>query len=172
VSERKRLTMLVFIPYVAGFVFGVAQIGRSFRLRCDPNVWDFNPVFVFGTYGFRILGDGVVAVTMCYMLYRKSSGFTRHTNTIKIVHGLILCSISTSLLTWIISIFFLLSYVNAIHVGYALYYMRGGLYVNAVLAQLNARSRFRAIAEESIPLRSICFSETLTQPVDRELQSH
>ena len=36
-----------------------------------------------------------------------------------------------------------------------------------MLGRLNARSRFRAIAEASIPLRSICFSET---SVNRELQ--
>ena len=39
-----------------------------------------------------------------------------------------------------------------------------------MLGRLNARSRFRAIAEASIPLRSLCLSETLSQPVDRELQ--
>ena len=66
----------------------------SFRVRCDPNAPDFSPVrlyipgsksscasihsllqvFIFGTYCSRIVGDGVVAVSMCYMLYRRSSG--------------------------------------------------------------------------------------------------
>ena len=37
--------------------------------------------------------------------------------------------------------------------------------------RLNARTRFRAMAEESIPLNSISFGETSSsQPADRELQ--
>ena len=37
--------------------------------------------------------------------------------------------------------------------------------------RLNARTRFRAMAEESIPLNNISFGETsASQPVDRELQ--
>jgi hypothetical protein len=171
-SEHKKLTMLAFIPYLAGFAFGVAQISLSFRVRCNHNIPYLNPVYIFGTFSFRILGDGVVAVAMCYILYKKSSGLTRRANTIKIVHGLILYSISTGLLTWLASIFFLLPYVNVVPPGYAFFYMRGGLYVNAMLAQLNARSRFRAMAEETIPLSSISLSEiSSSQPVDGELRN-
>ena len=67
----------------------------SFQLRCNPNIPDLNlvhlytpgnelppsthlslQVYVFGSYGCRIFLDGVIASTMCYMLYRRSSGFT------------------------------------------------------------------------------------------------
>jgi len=172
-SDNKRLTMLAFIPYLASFAFNVAQTVRSFQVRCNPNVVDISEVIVFGANGCRIFGDGIVATTMCYMLYRRSSGFTRRTNTIRIVNGLILWSISIGVLTWITSILFMLSVVGFVPFGFTVYFVRGGLYVNAMLAQLNARTRFRAIAQESIPLSSIRLGETSSsQPVDsdRELQ--
>ncbi|KAF8805598.1 hypothetical protein BYT27DRAFT_7192376 [Phlegmacium glaucopus] len=91
---------------------------------------------------------------MCYMLHVRSLGFTRHTNTIKILRGLILWSISTGVLTWLTSMLFLASYLDIGNLPNAIgiYYVRGGLYPNAMLAQLNARNRFRAMADASLPL--------------------
>jgi len=170
-SEHKKLTMLLFIPYVASYVFAFAQMGRSFQLRCNPGASDLNPVFVYGSNGSRIFLDGVVAVSMCYMLYSRSSGFTRHTNTIKIVRGLILWSISTGVLMWIISLLFLLSIPGLIPSAFAVFYITGGVYANAMLAQLNARERFRAMAEASMPLSTISLGESSSsQRGDRELQ--
>ena len=65
----------------------------SFQERCNPNVYDddgvrlyspgaslpltFLQILVFGADSLSLFGDGVIAVTMCYMLYRRSSGLTR-----------------------------------------------------------------------------------------------
>jgi len=170
-SEHKRLTMLLFIPYVTSYVFAFAQMVRSFQLRCDPNAWDHSPVYVYGAIGSRIVLDGVLAVTMCYMLYSRSSGFTRHPNTIKIVRGLILWSISTCVLMWITNVLFVLSLPGFIPSGFAVFFIFGGIYTNAMLTQLNARARYRAMAEASIPLGSFSLGGlSSSEPVDRELQ--
>jgi len=162
-SEHKKLTMLALIPYLASYAFAFSQIVRSFRLRagCDPNASDLNLVLVYGAYGFRIFLDCVLEATMCYMLYSRSSGFTRHTNTIKIVRGLILWSMSTGVLMSIANGLFLLSIAGIINSGFVIFFITDGIYVNAMLAQLNARARFRTMAEESIPLSSISLGETL-----------
>jgi len=177
-SEHKNLTMLAFIPYLASYAFSFTQTVRSFQLRCNPNVPDLNPMLVYGALGSRMLSDGVIAATMCYMLYIRTTGFTRRTaNTIKIVHGLILWSISTGMMMWILDVLFILSVPGIIQSGFAIFYVSGGLYVNAMLAQLNARARFRAMAEASIPLSSISLGETgetsSSEPAgaDRELHS-
>jgi len=159
-SEHKKLSMLLLIPYLASYAFSFAQIARSFRLRCDPNATDLNLLFVYGIYGFRILLDSVVVTTMCYMLYSRSSGLTRLTNTIRIVRGLILWSISTGLLMTIVNIFFLFNIAGFLPSGYSLFFITGGVYVNAMFAQLNTRARFRAMAEASIPLSSFGLGET------------
>lgn len=189
-SEHKKLAILLVIPYLVGYGqtfapctglhstnifkgFTAAQLVRSFQQRCNPNVADVDLILIFGSESFSIFGDGVIVVTMCYMLYRRSSGFMPRTNTIKIVRELILWSISTGVLTWMASLFFLLCYLNYIPLGYMFYFIRGGVYANAMLAHLNTRSRFRAMAEASIPLSSFSLgaSETSSsQPVDRELR--
>ena len=42
-------------------------------------------VLIFGVYGSRIFLDGVVASTMCYMLYKRSSGFTARSNAFSVI---------------------------------------------------------------------------------------
>ncbi|KAF8804389.1 hypothetical protein BYT27DRAFT_7340250 [Phlegmacium glaucopus] len=158
-SEQKRLTALVFIPYLVGLGFGLAQIVRSSKVRCNLSVPELNQVFIFVTCACRLFGDGIVVVTMCYMLHVRSLGFTRHTNTIKILRGLILWSISTGVLTWLTSMLFLASYLDIGNLPNAIgiYYVRGGLYPNAMLAQLNARNRFRDLEHVMIhPPCGIC----------------
>ena len=49
-------------------------------------------------------------------------------------------------------------------------YYRFGLLISNHVGRLNARTRFRAIAEASIPLSSFNLGETSSQQVDRELQ--
>jgi len=173
-SEHKKLSMLILIPYLTSYGFGFAQIVRSFQLRCNPNASDLNLVLIYGVYGFRIFLDCVVVATMCYMLFTRSSGFTRHTNTIKIVRGLILWSISTGLLMTINNVLFLLSVSGFIPAPFFIFFVTGGTYVNAMFAQLNARTRFRAMAEETIPLNSISLgaSSSSEPEVVRELQPH
>ncbi|KAF8805599.1 hypothetical protein BYT27DRAFT_6659650 [Phlegmacium glaucopus] len=153
-SEQKKLTGLVFIPYIAGQAFGFAQVIRSAIIRCNLAISDHSPVFVFGTYACRLFGDGVVVVTMCYMLHTRSSGITRHSNTIKIVRALILWSISTGMLTWLCTLLFLVSYLGA---------LPGTVSVGI----------FYAMADASLPLASLHLSSTSSaQQVHPELQSH
>ncbi|KAF8797426.1 hypothetical protein BYT27DRAFT_7204593, partial [Phlegmacium glaucopus] len=90
---------------------------------------------------------------MCYMLHVRSLGLTQHTNTVKILRGLILWSISTGVLTWLSSILFLASFfIGTLPNAVGIFCVHGGLYVNAMLAQLNAHTRFRALAEATLPL--------------------
>ncbi|KAF8805586.1 hypothetical protein BYT27DRAFT_6659032 [Phlegmacium glaucopus] len=112
---------------------------------------------------------------MCYMLHTRSSGITRHSNTMKIVRALILWSVSTGMLTWLCTLPFLVSYLGALprSVAVVFFYVRGGAYTNAMLAQLNARTRFQAMADASLPLASLNLSSTSSaQQVHPELQSH
>jgi len=169
-SEHKKLSLLTLIPYLASYAFAFAQVVRSFQVRCDPTTSDINPLLIYGANGCKFVLDVIVSATMCYMLYNRSSGFTRRANTIKIVRWLILWSSSTGLLMLIIDLLFLLSIVGFINDGYFIFYITGGIYVNAMFAQLNARARFRAMAEASIPLSSISLGESSSsEPVDREL---
>jgi len=87
------------------------------------------------------------------------------------VRELILWSISTGVLMWIINVLFLLSVTGFIPSAFGVFYIFGGIYTNAMLAQLNSRTRYRAMAEASIPLVSFSLGESSSsEPVDRELQ--
>ncbi|KAF8805597.1 hypothetical protein BYT27DRAFT_7243256 [Phlegmacium glaucopus] len=134
--------------------FGLAQITQSFKVRCNLSVPPLNTLFVLVTSSCRLFSDSIVVFTMCYMLYVRSLGLTRHTNTVKILRGLILWSISTGVLTWLSSILFLASFldIGTLPNAVGIFYVRSGLYVNAMLAQLNARTRFRAMADATLPL--------------------
>ena len=54
---------------------------------------------------------------------------------------------------------------------YLAVFIKAAYFLPIVLGRLNARTRFRAMAEASIPLNSISLDETSSsQPVDRDLQ--
>lgn len=58
----------------------LTQYVRTYLKKNEPPYTSYSPllqVLIFGTYSCRLLGDGVVAVAMCYMLYTRSSGFRR-----------------------------------------------------------------------------------------------
>ncbi|KAF8805606.1 hypothetical protein BYT27DRAFT_7258125 [Phlegmacium glaucopus] len=56
--------------------------------------------------------------------------------------------------------------------NFGFFYVRAGVYTNAMLAQLNARTRFRRMADATLPLDSLNLSSTSSaQRVHPELQS-
>ena len=70
----------IFSVFNYGVTLTSRTLTRYVATRLETNhvslLLTFIQVLVLGAYGSRIFLDGVVASTMCYMLYRRSSGFT------------------------------------------------------------------------------------------------
>ncbi|KAJ7093713.1 hypothetical protein C8R44DRAFT_815018, partial [Mycena epipterygia] len=103
-------------------------------------------------------GDGIIALSMCYCLWRvRKSEFSRTRN---MVDTLILWTVETTLVTSGVGILQLVLYLTRKDLAYtAPYLVKPHLFSNAMLAALNGRSRFRPTDATII---------TVSQPLDFE----
>ncbi|EDR10125.1 uncharacterized protein LACBIDRAFT_318131 [Laccaria bicolor S238N-H82] len=125
----------------------------------------FQP-YLFSSYGFRFLSDGIIAGTMCTLLYQQTShmptGCIRNRpNFVRIVNSLVVWTLSTGFVMWVTAVAFVLTYIlfPATFISLAIYLVRGNIYANAVLAlvvimicRLHVRTRYRRVADEVISL--------------------
>jgi len=108
-------------------------------------------------FGGGVVADAIIASALCILLAKSRTGFRQ---TDSLVNILMVYTVNTGLLTSIVAAISLILYTVTPHnyIFLALYFNMSKLYLNALLATLNARSNLRnqmngAIA--TIPLSGI-----------------
>ncbi|KAF4618339.1 hypothetical protein D9613_011699 [Agrocybe pediades] len=142
-------TILAALPVLAKFGCSLAYLGKSFRLanqNLSVAVSELHELTI-AIAGWAAVGDIVIAITMLHLLYTSRSGYSA---TDSLINRLMMYTINTGLATSLCAI---LNVITAVvspknFIYSAFYFITAKLYVNAMLASLNARKRFSSQAAE------------------------
>ncbi|KAH9028389.1 hypothetical protein EDB85DRAFT_2291262 [Lactarius pseudohatsudake] len=123
--------------FALGFVFTVEATAHGFRSRHKSLI----PVTCIGM-GLSAVADILIAVSMCWFLYHKRTGFARTDSTIM---TLMTYSIQSGLLTSVLTCAMLISFSVAPSAKYSdiFFWPMGNFYANSLLAMLNSRDYVR-----------------------------
>ncbi|KAL1735560.1 hypothetical protein EV714DRAFT_267709 [Schizophyllum commune] len=152
-SRRLAWVLVLCIGAMSVFAFScsVALTSRTYmsldsNATHDPNVrhaW-FNQVayLLYASFGCSVVGDMVIAVSMCALLSRSRTGAIE---TDSIIDVLVLYAMATGLSTSLGEIVCFISYAVRKHdlIFVGVYFTLSTLSLNSFLASLNARSAFR-----------------------------
>ncbi|KAF8998802.1 hypothetical protein BDQ17DRAFT_775670 [Cyathus striatus] len=144
------------IPFVLGWGFNIVYIRALWLARYRPDTGiNFN--WIYPSYGFRIISDGIMAGIMCYHLYRKQPDSEQRIQTVRLIRSLIIWTVASGLLMWLCSIAFLITYkfMPDTRLSIAIYSIRGRIYANTMLTLLNSRERRRDIDDGTIALETL-----------------
>jgi len=152
-------TLLVYPVFVASFIpwfifVTFSSIGLH-RLHDLSAAWHYRWMFYTGI-GIMTLEDLYFATSLSYYLYRARSDISSQTNST--VRVLILYTVNTGLISTIFSVISMITCatLRQSFVYLAMFLPMSQLYVNALLATLNARNWLRSdLGEIQIPLTSI-----------------
>jgi len=122
--------------YIAGDGFYFAAEGM--RISSYLEIAHFSWSLYVG-FAFEVFVDGIITISQCMVLRKFRTGIR---STDSVVSVLMLYSINTGLFTSICAFICLLTYtlLPDMFVYFIFYFMLSKLYVNALLANLNARS--------------------------------
>ncbi|KAF9440421.1 hypothetical protein P691DRAFT_767790 [Macrolepiota fuliginosa MF-IS2] len=98
-AERKQWAILAFIPYFGAVVFNLVYLRGMFEHPCFPDTL-VNFIWLYLSYAFKVLSDGVIAGTMIWLLYHRSRGTRERGKTIRVIRNLMYWSFSTGLILW------------------------------------------------------------------------
>ncbi|KAF5319718.1 hypothetical protein D9619_008607 [Psilocybe cf. subviscida] len=111
---------------------------RAFQLHTFDRI-NTASTYLYVSFAAAVAADSTVAISLCALLFHSRTGIKR---TDSIVRILMAFSINTGLLTSICALACLITYAiwpkNFIFIGF--YFVLSKLYVNSLLASLNARS--------------------------------
>lgn len=178
---RQMILPLAIHLFFVAFSILFAQLFFLYRIWVfsQRNVWIVGPVFVccLGTFGFILAGaafiitrfqfpgamigmltigtvtDILIAALLCYYVHKRSeeTRYMRVTSTL--VTQVIRYTVATSGLTSVIMLSCLFAYITAprTFIFIALHFSSGRTYANAVLVNLNARSKIRETLDNMEP---------------------
>lgn len=148
-EKNKRLTFPLILLSLCLFGFAMALGIRSFFTHTLRDLHN-TPWLLLVSFSLIVLVDFWIAITLWYFLYRAQRRVMSQTH--HIVDRLISYTISTGLVTSVLSvvctILFFKTPTNFISIG--VWTLLEKLYVNALLASLNARDWYRPMGE-SVP---------------------
>lgn len=154
------LAAVVLVPFLIGWGFTIYFLQGILRHFCAPQRKATNFSLIM-SFGMRVFSSGVVTATMCILLTRRAAPLSSYEmvqteKMLRVVHYLVLGSLSTGFIMWCIAISFMITYIilSDSPVPFGIYNVRGSFFANAVLVSLNDRARYRRILTETIPLRS------------------
>ncbi|KAF9475334.1 hypothetical protein BDN70DRAFT_996479 [Pholiota conissans] len=152
-ADSKQVAVITVVPFLAGWGFNIAYCVERFHLRCFPD-YKVNNRWLISSYCSRILVDGLVAGTMCYMLWTRRPDSAWKSNTMRMISHLIMWSLTTGLLMWISAVGLVVSSTLSLAtlIPNAVYLLRGRIHSNTMLAILNSRQHMRRLIDETIPL--------------------
>lgn len=144
------LTFFVSAIFILDYVMGIRGFFISTIEEFAANAWNF-----YLALSLDVFTDFYIAGSLCYFLYRLRDTFNRRTYSL--VNTLMVYSINTGLVTSIVLLATFITYAVMPHsfVFLALYFPSTKLYVNALLASLNARDWLRGdstIVSVTIPM--------------------
>ncbi|KAF8180851.1 hypothetical protein BJ912DRAFT_618796 [Pholiota molesta] len=129
---------LALIVFICGCTFGV----KGFILKTFEGVNTVS-IYLYVSFAAAVVADSIVAISLCILLHQSRTGLKRTDSLLTI---LMIFIINTGLLTSICALVCLITYAiwpfKFIFMGF--YFALSKLYVNSLLASLNARSSLRA----------------------------
>lgn len=170
VSQGKKLLVAsIVVPTLLCFAGSIAFPIRGLQIGTYAGFaqisWILYSAFVTG-----VVADSIIAAALCYNLARRRTGVRR---TDSIVQVLMIYSINTGVLTSLCALCVLVMYATmpSNFVFIAFYFVLPKLFLNSLLATLNARERLRGFGKSTGGVVSIPLSATggqnrsATQPV-------
>ncbi|EMD31607.1 hypothetical protein CERSUDRAFT_88950 [Gelatoporia subvermispora B] len=137
-SGRSKLVPIaigILSLYTAGDAFYFAVRGLSV-----PSYFLFHQFSwsLYAGFGCEVVTDSIITVSQCLILWRFRTGIE---STDSVIYVLVTYSINTCLLTSICAMLCLITFVLLpdMFVYFAFYFILGKLYVNSLLANMNAR---------------------------------
>ncbi|KAF9482911.1 hypothetical protein BDN70DRAFT_892117 [Pholiota conissans] len=93
--------------------------------------------WLLASYFSRIIMDGLIAGTMCYVLWTRRPDSSWKSNTMRMINQLIMWTLTTGLLMWVSAVAFVVSSVLSPGslIPTAVYFLRGRIHSNAMLAK-------------------------------------
>jgi len=162
------LSVLVFLTFVDGIGFGI----KGFTVH---NFAEFAAIswLMYSGFAIALVCDFLIAGSLCYYLFTSRTGFK---GTDSLINILSTYAINTGLVT---SIFCALCFITYAampdnYIFLAFYFPLSKLYVNALLATLNARGRLReksAASSFTLSKRTALSSMKTTPPHSAGLDS-
>ncbi|KAI0701759.1 hypothetical protein C8Q76DRAFT_240747 [Earliella scabrosa] len=147
------LLIAIIISSLVVFGGGMAFAVKGFRI---PNFEALSEIsdILYISLGSGVFADVLIAASLCFLLAKRRTGFARTDSTVRV---LMLYSINTGGLTSLCALLCLLTYASMPNnfIFIAFYFVLPKLYLNALLATLNARRSLRETnsgALVSIPL--------------------
>ncbi|KAF9524763.1 hypothetical protein CPB83DRAFT_886020 [Crepidotus variabilis] len=147
----QRKTLRVILPFTIILLsclvvaFGCGFASESFVLKTYTRMNEASWM-LYASFATAVTADTLVAVSLCSLLIRSRTGFKR---TDDVVSFLMAFTINTGLLTSICAIACFVTYAiwpqKFIFMG--IYFALSKLYVNSLLASLNARSSLRVFSD-------------------------
>ncbi|KAI0706348.1 hypothetical protein C8Q76DRAFT_786972 [Earliella scabrosa] len=132
------LAILAFLVWIIGMVFGIKGFTVPTFQEADKFSW-----ILYLQLGLVVLDDVSIATSLCLFLYRAGTGLNRRTDTM--IHILMRYTINTGLLTSFVISLCLITYAALPRtlVYLSFYFNASKMYLNALLATLNARDKIR-----------------------------
>ncbi|KAL0954095.1 hypothetical protein HGRIS_005241 [Hohenbuehelia grisea] len=153
--------------FVATLVLGefacvLAFVGQSINFKTYAELATLKPLSI-SVNALAAAGDLFIAVTLCALLHRSRTGFSR-SNTM--INKLIMFAVNTGFLTSLCAIASLISIVVAgnTFLYIAFFFCLGRLYSNSLLATLNARRMIRGASDG---IQSTSEAHSLSPRTDR-----
>ncbi|KAH9023787.1 hypothetical protein EDB85DRAFT_2150936 [Lactarius pseudohatsudake] len=162
VSQSLICPIIIVVTVVIAFFFSIRELpalpssfrsGMNFKLRFPVfsakaislkqfSDYHSSAWMLYVAFGAVTVGDTLVAMSMCWSLYRRRTGFAR---TDSIIMTLMAYSINSGLLTGLLNIAMIISVMvspsSLIWVGFS--WATTKCYVNSLLAMLNSRDHIR-----------------------------
>ncbi|KAF8180840.1 hypothetical protein BJ912DRAFT_1062286 [Pholiota molesta] len=136
------LPVIITVLSLVVFSFGCGFASRAFVLGTYAKMNEAS-FMLYASFGSAVVVDTLIAASLCTLLIQSRTGFKR---TDSIVTKLMAFSINTGILTSIAAIACFVTYAiwpqSFIFMG--IYFALSKLYVNSLLASLNARSSLRS----------------------------
>ncbi|KAI0821119.1 hypothetical protein BC629DRAFT_1587432 [Irpex lacteus] len=162
---KKWLLATIIVPSFVVFgehpCFSIAFTIRGWQIGTYDGLFEISWI-LYTAFGAGVFVDGAIAISLCVLLVQRKTGIRR---TDSMVRSLMLYSINTGALTSICALAVLITYATMPRnfVFIAFYFVLPKLFLNSLLATLNAREKLRANGSDksglvSIPLTSLEFS--------------
>ncbi|ETW76848.1 hypothetical protein HETIRDRAFT_106236 [Heterobasidion irregulare TC 32-1] len=145
------LLVLVILVFVAGFGFGI----KGFFVKSFKEFAHITWLMYVG-FAFSVSTDTLIAGTLCYTLAKARTGFKR---TDSLINVLMIYSINTNVVTSAFSLLCFITYtaIPRNFVFLTFYFPLSKMYINAMLASLNARESLRGQGVSTVPFSTLSF---------------
>ncbi|KZV67330.1 hypothetical protein PENSPDRAFT_755014 [Peniophora sp. CONT] len=152
-GDRKKPYLLLFVPAVVAFGFGIALIVHFFQRPAFGDA-PSSRWFIIAWAATRTLADLSIAATKCWKLNRSRRDLSAEIQSV--LWSIFSFALTTGILTSVFALLIIITYLvlpfDFVYAG--IYTIYGKIYANSLLASLNTRQALRARAHHTVNLSS------------------